>query len=108
MFPGTSESIKQVAQSAMKSNNPRRILKSVLDLMSARYKNKEYTPISVEEILTCIDLTELRTDIRQQLYMVCTSLSSHALYLHLLTVSFIALQILYLGSAKQFQDSLLL
>ena len=79
-LPGTSNSIKQVAQSAMKSNNPQRILKSVLDLMSERYVARCYEPLSLEEILTAIEITELRTDTRQQLYEV-NAKTSHWLYI---------------------------
>ena len=71
-YSGISESIKQVARSALRSNNIRLILKSVVDLMKERYLSGDELmhPLSLEEILTEINLVELRTDSRQQLYEV--------------------------------------
>ena len=52
---------------ALRSNNPARILKAVVDLMKDRYLEKEYKPLNIEEILEAIKLTELKDDLKQWL-----------------------------------------
>ena len=43
------------------------MLKAVVDMMKQRYCAKKYTRLGLEEILTEIKLTDLRTDLRLQL-----------------------------------------
>ena len=51
-------------------HNPYRVLKAVVDMMKQRYISKEYDPLSLEEILTAVNFTDLRTDIREWLHKV--------------------------------------
>ena len=67
---GTSDAIKQAALSGHRSNNPARILKAVVDMLKERYLEKKYDPVNLEEILKLINLVELRTDTRKELYEV--------------------------------------
>ena len=76
-IPGSSvDQIKQAALVAHRSNNPYRVLKAVVDMMKQRYTSKDYEPLTLEEILTEINLTDLKTDTRQWLRDVCMSLTS--------------------------------
>lgn len=67
---GTSDSIKQAARSGHRSNNPARVLKAVVDMLKERYLTKVYDPLNIEEILSEIDVVELRTDTKHELYEV--------------------------------------
>lgn len=58
------DQIRQTALSGHRSNNPYRVLKAVVDMMKQRYCAKKYTRLGLEEILTEINLTDLRTDLR--------------------------------------------
>ena len=70
MLLGTSDTIKQAALSGHRSNNPARILKAVVDMLKERYLAKVYDPLSMDEILKEINLIELRTDIKHEIYEV--------------------------------------
>lgn len=58
---------------ALRSNNPARILKAVVDLMKERYLEKEYEPLNIAEILAAVQLTELKDDLKHWLDGVRTT-----------------------------------
>lgn len=58
------DTIKSAAQNAHRSNNPHRLLKSIMDMMKERYMNRNYERISLDEIFAAIELTELKADMR--------------------------------------------
>lgn len=62
--------IKKAANLGRRANNPYRVLKSVVDMLRQRYMTKNYEPMSAEEILTLLDLTELVTETRLWLIQV--------------------------------------
>ena len=64
------DQIKEAAKVAQRSNNPYRILKTVVDMMRQRYKSEMYESLKFEEILSEIDLTDLRTETREWLFEV--------------------------------------
>ena len=66
------DQIHQAALSGHRSNNPYRVLKAVVDMMKQRYCVKKYTPLDLEEILTEVNLTDLKTDLRLWLSEVGT------------------------------------
>jgi len=61
------DQIHQAVLSGHRSNNPYRVLKAVVDMMRQRYCGKNYQHLSLEEILTEVKWTDLRTDLRQWL-----------------------------------------
>lgn len=65
------DKLKQSVLAGPRSNMPYRVLKAVVDMMGRRYAAREYTPLTLEEILTHLQLTELRTDTRDWLTKVC-------------------------------------
>ena len=58
------DGIKSAAHTAHRSNNPHRLLKSIMDMLKERYVSRNYEPISLEEIFAAIELTELKPDLR--------------------------------------------
>lgn len=60
----SAEKIKQAAQNALRGNNQYRVLKAVVDMLRERHSRKEYDRLTLEEILTEVKLTSLRTDMR--------------------------------------------
>ena len=66
------EKLKHVVLSGPRSNMPYRVLKAVVDMMGHRYSIQDFQPLSLEEILAELKLTELRTDIREWLQQVWT------------------------------------
>lgn len=69
--PVVTDALKNSVLVGPRSNMPYRVLKAVVDMMGRRYAAKDYQPLSLEEILTGLGLTELRTDTRQWLSQVC-------------------------------------
>ena len=67
---GDVAEIKKAASLGRRSNNPYRVLKSVVDMLRQRYMSKNYEPMSAEEILTLLDLTDLATETRLWLVQV--------------------------------------
>ena len=57
--------IRSAAQVAHRSNNPHRVLKSIMDMMKERYIGRNYEPLSLDEIFAAIELTQLKPDLRQ-------------------------------------------
>lgn len=58
------DGIKSAAHTAHRSNNPHRLLKSIMDMLKERYVSKNYEPLSLDEIFAAIELTELKLDLR--------------------------------------------
>lgn len=56
--------IKSAAKTAHRSDNPHRVLKSVMDMMKERYIGKNYEYLSLEEILAAVELTEIKPDLK--------------------------------------------
>ena len=65
------DKIKQAVLVGPRSNMPYRVLKAVVDVMGRRYTARNYQSLTLEEILTELGLTDLRTDTRQWLAQVC-------------------------------------
>lgn len=68
--PVVTEEMKNSVLVGPRTNMPYRVLKAVVDMMGRRYAAKDYQALSLEEILTGLKLTELRTDTRQWLSQV--------------------------------------
>lgn len=70
--PEGVEKLKKAVLSGPRSNMPYRVLKAVVDMMGRRYvsPNPEYEPLTLEEILSELGLTDLRTDTREWLLQV--------------------------------------
>ena len=64
------DKLKKAVLSGSRSNMPYRVLKAVVDMMGRRYVTPENEPLSLEEILTELGLTDLRTDTREWLLQV--------------------------------------
>ena len=70
LLVGINEEIAKAAELAFRNDNPARIFKAVVDLMKDRYLTKVTDPMSLEEILSTIKLSELKKDRRDWLYQV--------------------------------------
>ena len=64
------EKIGQSVLVGPRSNMPYRVLKAVVDMMGRRYTERLYDPISLEDIVGQLGLTELRMDTRDWLTQV--------------------------------------
>lgn len=87
--PVVTEGLTNSVLVGPRSNMPYRVLKAVVDMMGRRYAAKDYQSLSLEEILTGLKLTELRTDTREWLSQVqrereavCLVCSAHILLIY--------------------------
>lgn len=70
----TLEEIKEAAKHAHRTSNPHRVLKCIMDMLKTKYISKEEDDqMTFEEILTTIDLVDIRYDMRQWLRDALTS-----------------------------------
>ena len=58
------DGIISAARTAHRSNDPHRLLKSIMDMLKERYATGNYEPVSLEEIFAATELTELQPDLR--------------------------------------------
>ena len=68
--PEGVDKLKKAVLSGPRSNMPYRVLKAVVDMMGRRYVTPKNEPLTLEEILAELGLTDLRTDTREWLLQV--------------------------------------
>ena len=61
----TIERIKEAAQHAHRTSNSHRVLKCIMDMLKMRYIGRIYDRMNLDEILSAIDLVDIRYDMKQ-------------------------------------------